>query len=320
VGNSYWEDTSDLEFFEETNRIYDKGIKSNTKRSVFAKSWWGKKWIENMESFAHVSRKGRGKTYARNNYVLELQVKPGLLEARVKGSYDSVYNVKIKFDLWTEEEWETFFSEIPNDPEIVFQMLCGSLPESIVPLLVNNGLNIVPYLYPWNNKEVVTCTCPDSEKFCKHVISVCYLFGEYLDLSFYPLLILRGKYRDEINKRIVQKVFNKLKEKITSKNPHPDENSLSNLIDKNIEDKLQKALLEQSFWKGKKLFPPFNFPPDFMQNEPYINSLADFQLWQGKNDLQDALRLISKRMSKQAELELKTINLKSFMEDIPQFK
>ncbi|MCK5848269.1 MAG: hypothetical protein KAH01_03625 [Caldisericia bacterium] len=317
MGN-YWE--GDFDFFEETNRVYEKGIKSNTRRGVFAESWFGKEWISDMETYAHTSRQGRGRSYARNNYILELQVKPGLLEARVKGSYDSIYNVKIKFDQWTDEEWEAFFSVIPNDPKLVYQMICGSFPESIEQLLMNKGLSIVPGLHPWENDEAVSCNCPDGETFCKHVISVFYLLGEYLDYSFYPLLILRGKYRDEIVKRIVQKTLNTLSEKVTSEENQTYVGSSNSLIEQGIEDKLTRTFSEKPFWEGKKPFPPFNFPPQFMQNGPYFISLGDFLLWQGENDLHDALRAISKKLSKQAELELKTINLESFMEEIPQFK
>ena len=61
---------------------------------TIAKTFWGKAWCENLESYSDFSnRLPRGRTYVRNGSVIDLQVTKGKVDAKVMGS--SLYHVAI---------------------------------------------------------------------------------------------------------------------------------------------------------------------------------------------------------------------------------
>src|SRR5215467_10027521 len=62
---------------------------------AIATTFWGKAWCENLERYSDfANRLPRGRTYARNGSVIDLQINPGKVQARVSGS--SIYQVEVK--------------------------------------------------------------------------------------------------------------------------------------------------------------------------------------------------------------------------------
>ena len=54
---------------------------------TIAKTFWGKAWCENLESYSdYENRLPRGRTYVRNGSVVDLQVSAGSILALVSGS------------------------------------------------------------------------------------------------------------------------------------------------------------------------------------------------------------------------------------------
>ena len=54
---------------------------------AIAKSFWGKAWCDNLESYSdYENRLPRGRTYVRNGSVVDLQIEKGKVSARVSGS------------------------------------------------------------------------------------------------------------------------------------------------------------------------------------------------------------------------------------------
>src|SRR5271165_3222004 len=61
---------------------------------AITKTFWGKAWCENLERYSdYANRLPRGRTYVRNGSVIDLQIKPGTIEALVSGS--ELYRVKL---------------------------------------------------------------------------------------------------------------------------------------------------------------------------------------------------------------------------------
>lgn len=55
-----------------------------------AKTWWGISWNRNLESYAdYTNRISRGRSYVKNGFVFDLQIKPGCVTAAVAGSRQS---------------------------------------------------------------------------------------------------------------------------------------------------------------------------------------------------------------------------------------
>ena len=59
---------------------------------TIAKTFWGKAWCENLESYSdYENRLPRGRTYVRNGSVVDLQIATGQITALVSGS--EIYEV-----------------------------------------------------------------------------------------------------------------------------------------------------------------------------------------------------------------------------------
>src|SRR4026208_414961 len=69
-----------------------------------ATTFWGKAWCDNLERYSDFeSRLPRGRTYVRNGSVLDLQIAPGEISARVSGS--ELYKVAVKVAPVPQPRW-----------------------------------------------------------------------------------------------------------------------------------------------------------------------------------------------------------------------
>src|SRR5438270_2489853 len=82
------------------------GIKAQSKRGSFGQSWWAKRWIQVLESFDIGARLGRGRSYARGGQVLSVDIKKGVVKARVQGSRPKPYDITIQVKALSTAEWK----------------------------------------------------------------------------------------------------------------------------------------------------------------------------------------------------------------------
>ena len=72
---------------------------------VIAQSFWGQAWCQNLEHYSDfANRLPRGRTYARNGSIADLQIKSGRIEAIVGGS--EIYRVKIDIKTLPAPLWK----------------------------------------------------------------------------------------------------------------------------------------------------------------------------------------------------------------------
>src|SRR5450759_295441 len=70
-----------------------------------ATSFWGKAWCDNFESYSYyANRLPRGRTYVRNGSVIDLQIGPREVKAKVSGS--QIYSVKITIEALPAAIWK----------------------------------------------------------------------------------------------------------------------------------------------------------------------------------------------------------------------
>ena len=78
-------------------------------RSI-ATTVWGKAWCSNLEAYSDYSnRLPRGRTYVRNGSVVDLQITPGRIEARVSGS--SMYRTTVTVTVLPKPRWEKLVTD-----------------------------------------------------------------------------------------------------------------------------------------------------------------------------------------------------------------
>jgi uncharacterized Zn finger protein len=171
---------------------------------LIAKQWWGKAWNKNLESYADYSNRiSRGKSYARQNSLLDLRIDNGVVNAKVSGSKTKIYDVTIHIDALTDLKWSKMLSYCQHKIDSVDALISGSFPVEMEVLFTDKTIGLFP-----NPKEIeFDCTCPDYAYMCKHVAATLYGVGAKLDQN--PLLFfnLRGV---DVNVLIKKSIEDKL--------------------------------------------------------------------------------------------------------------
>jgi len=151
-----------------------------------AATFWGKAWCDHLESFADfASRLPRGRTYVRNGSVVDLQISPGAIEARVAGS--ELYTVTISIKQTQPDTWSAIKSACAGQISSLIDLLKGKLADGVMRIIAdqNGGL------FPLPREIDFDCSCPDSASMCKHIAAVLYGIGARLDTSPELLFLLR---------------------------------------------------------------------------------------------------------------------------------
>jgi uncharacterized Zn finger protein len=148
-----------------------------------------------LESFEVGRRLGRGRLYARQGQVLELDIGQGFVTAQVQGSRDAPYLVRMRFSMLSSTDWKKVTKELAADPVLGPALASGQMPEGVEDVFERLGLS----LFPRANGDLKTaCSCPDPANPCKHVAAVYYLLGEEIARDPYLLFRLRGLDRTEL--------------------------------------------------------------------------------------------------------------------------
>jgi uncharacterized Zn finger protein len=249
------------------------GIKAQAKG--FGQSWWAKRWIAVLESFAIGGRLGRGRSYARRGQVTAIQIGKGKVTAKVQGSRPKPYDVTIKVAGLTTKEWDQLIKGLTSQAIFTAKLLAGEMPQDIEKLFNDEGLS----LFPAKQADLETdCSCPDWSNPCKHVAAVYYLLGEEFDRDPFMLFQLRGLSREELLKRLApvagtQKVAPAPQQTTIPSEPLPSD--------------------AKSFWAVGSL------PPDFFEDvrPPPVAAalpkrLGNFPFWRGTDRFQEVMQAL----------------------------
>jgi uncharacterized Zn finger protein/DNA-binding transcriptional regulator YiaG len=153
---------------------------------TIARSFWGKRWCEHLESFSDYSnRLPRGKRYVRNGSVYHLDIQPLIIEANVSGT--SLYNVEIKIDPLPDKTWNTIKKQCAGQVGSIIELLQGKISKEVMEIVSHrqNGL------FPKPSEIHMSCSCPDWAVMCKHVAATLYGVGARLDAQPELLFLLR---------------------------------------------------------------------------------------------------------------------------------
>jgi uncharacterized Zn finger protein len=175
------------------------GIAARSRRGAIGDTWWSRRFIELLESFGVGSRLQRGRNYARRGQVVELEVEPGIVIARVQGSRYTPYRVRIRSKAMSEQQWRRVEKAMAGRALPLAQLLAGEMPHDIEDVFTSCKLT----LFPRSNAELkASCTCPDLENPCKHVAAAYYILAERFDEDPFLIFAWRGRDKDELLGRL----------------------------------------------------------------------------------------------------------------------
>lgn len=238
------------------------GIKASGKGG-FAKKWWGKRWLDVLESFGIGARLSRGRSYAKKGQVADLSIGTGLIRASVQGTRVKPYTITVKLAPFSEKQWDEVFAAIAESPIVAARLLAGEMPEEMEDLCAKRNLP----LFPKRQGDLATdCSCPDWSNPCKHIAAVFYVMAEAFDGDPFLLLRLRGMERDDFLSRLGPGAPEEMEED-TGPEPLPAEPSLFwgpggeipeirvHASPTKVHGALPGRLGPIPFWRGKETFP-----------------------------------------------------------------
>jgi uncharacterized Zn finger protein len=153
---------------------------------AIAATAWGKAWCANMESYSDYSnRLPRGRTYVRNGSVVDLQITPGTVAARVSGS--SIYRTTITVKPVPKAKWQQICADCAGGIDSLVELLQGRFSKGVMDRLCRQGDGLFPV--PMDIR--FDCSCPDGAYMCKHVAAVLYGIGARFDSKPELLFTLR---------------------------------------------------------------------------------------------------------------------------------
>ena len=180
-------------------RAVENGLKARRSRGAIGESWWSRRFLDVLESFAMGSRLTRGRTYARKGQVISLDVVPGEVRATVQGSRVKPYRVTIGLAPFPEIVWAKAEIALSEQALPSAKLLAGEVPPELEDLF---GVAGAP-LFPRSVNELdQRCTCPDWEVPCKHLAATFYLLAEAFDDDPFLILRWRGRERDALLGRL----------------------------------------------------------------------------------------------------------------------
>ncbi|WP_433529338.1 SWIM zinc finger family protein [Micromonospora sp. CA-263727] len=180
-------------------RRVDGGLRARSTRGAIGVSWWSRRFLEVLESFALGTRLTRGRSYARAGQVLRLDVAPGVVSAAVQGSRPRPYEVHIGLSPFPEQLWGRIEAELAAQAFFSARLLAGDLPAELEQLFAAAGAPLFPAAVAELEQR---CSCPDFAVPCKHLAATFYLLAEAFDADPFALLHWRGRGRTELLDRL----------------------------------------------------------------------------------------------------------------------
>jgi uncharacterized Zn finger protein len=154
---------------------------------AIARSFWGKAWCDNLESYGdYANRLPRGRSYARNGSVIDLEIAAGVVRALVSGS--EVYEIEVAIDAVAAAHWKRVSAACVGRIDSLVELLQGRLSDEVMEVVTRGGEG----LFPTPREIRFDCSCPDAARMCKHVAATLYGVGARLDQEPGLLFTLRG--------------------------------------------------------------------------------------------------------------------------------
>jgi uncharacterized Zn finger protein len=139
-------------------------------------TFWGKAWCQNLESYSdYASRLPRGRSYARNGSVVDLQIASGRITALVSGS--ELYETTVVIKPLEPRRWKEIATSCTGKIDSLVDLIQGNLSNAVMEVVTHRERG----LFPTPKQIELDCSCPDWADMCKHVAAVLYGVGARLD-------------------------------------------------------------------------------------------------------------------------------------------
>ena len=164
--------------------------------------WWVEQWMELINGYRFKKRLERAWGYAREGNVTSIRFEGRRVHARVQGTDEEPYKVKLWLDVLNDEDWGYVLEALTQKARWSAQLLAGIMPSDIERAFAASGKR----LFPFKLQEVRSeCSCPDKANPCKHISAVYFLMGDRFSEDPFVLFQLRGRNRSKLLEDLAEK-------------------------------------------------------------------------------------------------------------------
>lgn len=173
-----------------------------TRGETYGATWWGRQWLNALARIDFSNRLPRGRAYAANGAVRDLQVNAGHVHASVQGSRRQPYAVTLDIPATPSAKQRKLLDSIARDKALIARLLNRELDPALLDLAMAAGVKVFPDA--WSDLSM-HCSCPDFAVPCKHIAATIYLLSREIDSQPFLVFTLRGiDLVGELEKRRVQ--------------------------------------------------------------------------------------------------------------------
>ena len=264
----------------------------------FTRTWWGKVFIEALESITDTGRLQRGRSYARGNKVKSFDINGNKITAKVRGSInpyfgvykEPTYKISIEMKPIAKTKWDLAIDKLSSKASTISRLLLNEVPDNIESTFSELELHLLPY----SRQDFKTsCSCPDYANPCKHIAGVYYLVAAQLDENPFLLFELRGLSKSELQQKLARTPLGKILAGELNDREIPVELSDS-LYTKVTKQPLKKKPANKEFWLGTKRLPQTmdaatensisailikkqgDYPPFWHKDSSFIETMEEF--------------------------------------------
>ena len=191
-----------------TTQLGDEGLSQQP--------WWVEQWMELINGYRFKKRLERAWGYAREGHVTSIRFEGRRVHARVQGTDEAPYKVKLWLDVLNDEDWGYVLEALTQKARWSAQLLAGIMPSDIERAFAASGKR----LFPFKLQEVRSeCSCPDKANPCKHISAVYFLMGDRFSEDPFVLFQLRGRNRAKLLEDLAerrQELLSKLAEQASA--------------------------------------------------------------------------------------------------------
>jgi len=196
---------------------------------------WSDAWLDALLAFSHPGRMRRGRKFANEKLIKDLDIKPGEIDAKVKDGR-KLFEVEIHFPPLDDASWDKIVDELASQAIYSARLLSGEIPPEVMEVFEEAGAS----LFPSVDKLDASCTCPDWEVPCKHIAGVYYYLAEQFEKDPFLLFYFRGRSKDDL--------MDALRTRRSAPHPESDADAVTVFKDPPLEQQLDH------FWEiGKEL-------------------------------------------------------------------
>lgn len=261
--------------------------------------------MEILEASIDSARLARGRSYARRGQVVDIEIEPGLVTASVQGTRKKPYQIRLGFEVLTEEAKALLLFRFRERSSFAARLLAGEMPEEMEKVFKEAGVGLFP------NKSALRrykCSCPDDAAPCKHITAVLLLLAEVFDDDPFLLLKLRG-----VNREVLINLLT-LETSSNNEDIHYEEeiweNGDSPVISGGFENTPENCADDQescyrdslySKWYGDQI-PEFKYSLDGKERRiAALEIINDFPFWRGELPFRQSLSQYYDRAAISAE-------------------